>query len=161
MNAQPTQQDDTKRLFEVYMPVEGRKPRLAKRFSWPVGVELLSSRFAHIPQADSIRVWFDDHPSTDYTLTMEQIANRGEAHRILTVWYYYKRTGAEWFLMVYPVEAVRRTAIHAMLFDSAFAALDSWLCETRTPVWLGSPHHLDCIFDPLVQTLSVVERAQS
>lgn len=157
----PTQQDDHQRQFEVYMPVEGRKPRLSKRFAWPVGLELLSSRFGHIPQAASIRVWFSDHPSTNYTLTMEQIANRGLAYRMLTVWYYFQPNGASWFLMVYPVEASRRAAVRLLLEDSAFVAIDAWLCEARTPVWLGSSHYLDCIFDPTEQTLAVSERLQS
>jgi hypothetical protein len=158
MTAGPTQPNDSGRHFEMFMPIEGHKPRLPKRFSWAVGVELLSNRFRHVPQADSVRLWFHDHPSPDYTLTMEQIANRGVAYRILTVWYSYDRSGSKWYVMIYPVEASKRRTIHSMLHDSAFASIDAWLCEPRTSVWLGTSHHLDCTYDPSEPALTVSER---
>ena len=161
MTAQPTEQDESLRLFEVYMSIEGRKPRLPKRFCWPVGVELLSSRFSHVPQADSIQVWFDDNPSTNYCLTMEQIANRLLPYRILTVWHYVQKHRVSWYFMVYPVEAMRRSGIRTALHENAFTAIDQWLCEDRTPVWHGSSHHLDCVYDPTEQTLTVAERPHS
>ena len=148
MTAQPKGHGESPRLFEVYMPVEGHKPRLPKRFCWPVGVELLSSRYSHIPQSDLIKVWFNDHPSSDYCLTMEQIANRLLPYRILTVWHYVLKHRVSWYFMVYPVESMKRSGIRAMLHETAFAAIDQWLCEERTPVWHYSSHHLDCIFDP-------------
>lgn len=158
MNEKPMEDGESPRLFEVCLPIGGRKPRLPKRFCWPVGVEMLSSRFSRIPQADWIKVWFNDHPSSNYCLTMEQIANRRLPYRILTVWHHVLKHQARWYFMVYPVEASRRAAVRSLLQETAFAAMERWLCEERTPVWHRSSHHLDCIFDPNEQTLEVVER---
>lgn len=74
-------------LFEVYMPIEERKPRLPKRFSWPVGVERLSERFASVPQARHSRIWFGDHPfdstAANPRLTMEHIGKSTRPLRII------------------------------------------------------------------------------
>jgi hypothetical protein len=146
-------------LFEVYMPVDERKPRLARRFSWPVGVERLSERFASVPQASHFRVWFGDHPfdstSAKPRLTMEHIANHHLAYPILSIWYYVRGGNTDWFIMLYPVEAAKKRQVRALLEESVFPGVESWLLEERTPSWLATSHRLECIYDPDGETINI------
>lgn len=145
--------------FEVYMSVDERKPRLPKRFSWPVGVQRLSERFALVPQASQFRVWFGDHPfdstSAKPRLTMEHIANHRLAYPILSVWYYVRGGRTDWFIMLYPVEASKKRQVRALLEESVFPGIESWLLEERSPSWLVASHRLECIYDPDGETINI------
>jgi len=144
-------------LFEVYMPVDERKPRLGRRFSWPVGVERLTERFASVPQAPHFRVWFSDHPfdstSAKPRLTMEHLA-----YPILSIWYYVRGGNTDWFIMLYPVEATKRRQVRAQLDESIFPAIESWLLEARTPSWLATSHRIECIYDPDGETINITTK---
>ena len=146
-------------LFEVYTSVDGRKPRLGSRFSWPVGVERLSERFALVPQAPHFRVWFGDHPfdstSAKPRLTMEHIANRHLAYPILSVWYHVRGGSSDWFIMVYPVEATRKQQVRALLEESIFSGIESWLLEERSRSWLATSQRLECIYDPDGEAINI------
>ncbi len=54
--------EEKKQMLSVWNGPAFRKPCLPKAFSWVIGVERLSERFADVPQFHSIKVWFDDHP---------------------------------------------------------------------------------------------------
>ena len=49
-------------MLKVQTPLEGQKPRLSSRFSWPIGLEALSNGVAGVPQHNGLKVWFNDRP---------------------------------------------------------------------------------------------------
>lgn len=128
----------------VWIPAEGHKPKLARNFAWVVGVELLSKRFAHVPQYDNLQIWFNDHP-TDYRERLDEIIRRQIPYQILTVWY-STMGNPHWFFMVYPVESKKRSKIRALLEASAFPIVDDWMCKEKPETWLMTQKHLRCIY---------------
>ena len=140
-------------MLEVYTPIEGHKPRLSSRFSWPIGVEALSNHFADVPQIDELRVWFNDRPM-EYRWTMEKIADQRLAYQIITVW--YSPTGGEprWFLMVYPVESRLRRRAKELLEAEGLERIGVFLKRDHTETELLTTHHFRCVFDPDAQTLT-------
>ncbi|HUF63960.1 MAG TPA: hypothetical protein VMN36_17910 [Verrucomicrobiales bacterium] len=140
-------------MFEVYTPIEGHKPRLSSRFSWPIGVEALSNYLADVPQADDLRVWFNDRPM-EYRWTMDKIADQKLAYQIATVW--YAATGREprWFLMIYPVESGLRRQAKELLEAEGLQHIRTFLTREHTETELLTSHHFRCIFDPVNKTLS-------
>ena len=139
----------------VFTPIESRNPKLSRQFTWPVGVEVLSTRFSHVPQYDNLQVWFSDRPM-DYEYRIDEIARRRLAYQVFTVW--YSTIGdPHWLFLVYPVERTKRKDIRQLLEEFAFARADDWMCERKTQTWLDQPHHLRCIYDPQANHIRVRE----
>jgi hypothetical protein len=131
------------------------KPKLPKAYSWAVGTQRLSERFASIPQMGDIVVWFDDRPKGART-RLDQIIPQGVPYQVFTVWYYPSGT-PRWHLMVYPVAAERKSVVRGLLEAAAFPKVEAWLCEPKTDVWMATGRHLRCIYHPCEGRIEVKE----
>ncbi|MEI7902357.1 MAG: hypothetical protein WCK89_19070 [bacterium] len=131
------------------------KPHLPKAFSWALGVECLSERFADVPQFHNMKVWFDDHPvDGSWRVTMLKAAASKVPQQVLTVW--YSSSGdAQWYLMVYPVEADRRSHVRCLLEEQAFPVVEQWLKAERSEIWLQGDKHLRCIWDRVADRIDI------
>lgn len=131
-------------MIPVYTGIEGHKPRLPRGFSWAVGTQRLSERFAGIPQIGDIAIWYYARPDAPRT-RLEQIVRQAIPYQVFSVWYSTNGT-PHWSLMVYPVASEKRSLVLRLLESSAFPRVKEWLCERKTEVWLSSDKHLRCIY---------------
>ena len=131
-------------MIPLWTSPEGHKPRLPRAYSWAVGTQRLSARFAGIPQIGDSVVWYDDRPQGGRT-RLDQIIPQGVPYQVFTVWYYPSGT-PRWHLMVYPVASERKSVVRGLLEASAFPKVEAWLCEPRTELWLATEKHLRCIY---------------
>lgn len=130
------------------------KPKLPKRFSWVVGVERLSERFAELPQFGKLQVWFSDHPVQDNPrMTITKAVALHLPQQVFTVWY---SAGVEsrWYFMVYPVESEKRAHVRELLETRAFPEIEKWMRQERGDTWLQGDKHLRCIWN---RTADVIE----
>jgi hypothetical protein len=49
--------------------------------------------------------------------------------------------------MLYPVEATKKRQVRALLEESIFTAIESWLLEERSQSWMNISQRLECIYD--------------
>jgi hypothetical protein len=134
-----------------------RKPRLPRAFSWVIGVERLSKRFADVPQFNSLQVWFDEHPvEGNYRMTMIKASTSQIPQQVFTVWY-SARGEAKWYFMVYPVESAKRACVRELLEAQTFPVVEKWLKAEHTKVWLQADKHLRCIWDRTTDRIEVKE----
>ena len=144
-------------MIPVQVNLAGHKPRLPKAFSWSVGTQRLSQRFANIPQFGDAMIWYDDRPM-DYRLRLDQVIRQGIPYQVFTVWYTTIST-PHWFFVVYPVAAERKSLVRGLLEASAFPTVEAWLCEHKNGVWLASDKHLRCIYRPIEGRIEVKEES--
>ena len=141
-------------MFRVSSP----KAKLPRTVSYPVGTQLLSEAFVHVPQAAEIEVQYGAK-LLGYGTTLHEIVSGQLPHPVLAARYWVRRCApmalsrddeprAYWRLDVYPVERRRKHEVRTLLVEKAFAPLGEWLCAERTQTWLASSHRLECIFLP-------------
>lgn len=134
-----------------------RKPRLPKAFSWVVGVQRLSERFADVPQFDNVQVWFDDHPvERDWKVTMSRATAAHIPQQIFTVWYSVNGE-PHWYFRVFPVESERRASVLERLEEQAFPAVEKWMKTERPKLWLQADKYLRCIWDRINDRIDIKE----
>ncbi|MDD5707537.1 MAG: hypothetical protein PHR35_16565 [Kiritimatiellae bacterium] len=149
--------EEDRHILKVQTGPTFRKPRLPKAFSWVIGVERLSERFADLPQFNDVSVWFDDHPVEGTPRpTMTAVARSKLPQQVFTVW--YSTIGEpHWYFLVYPVEAGRRSHMRELLEEQAFPAVEQWMKSGKTEVWLQGMKHLRCIWDRVAGRIDIRE----
>jgi len=146
-------------MLEVFTPIEGHKPRLSSRFTWPIGLEALSRYFSDVPQVEDLQVWFDDEPRKftpgEYPQwTMNRVADAGEPYQICTVWYSTVGDSPRWYLMIYPVERRLRSTAKKLLENEGLSRMHDFLTRHHTQTELIVSHHFRCVFDPTESTMT-------
>lgn len=149
--------EEKKQILPVWNGPTFRKPRLPKTLSWVVGVERLSERFADVPQFTNLKVWFDDHPVEGaWRVTVVKAVSGKIPQQVLTVWY-SSGGDAQWYFMVYPVEAEQRSHVRQLLEEQAFPAVEQWMKTERSRVWLQGDKHMRCIWDRRADRIEIKE----
>jgi hypothetical protein len=152
-------------MFRVFEP----KSRLPKTMSYVVGTQLLSERFAHVPQAAEIEIDYCNRP-LGHPFTLHDIVSKELPYPVLSARYFRFSAasaavsrkhpfGPKWYLYVYPVERKRRHEVRKLLIEKAFPFMDKWLCAERPDTWYDSGKRLDCVFFPKTGHLEVRERS--
>jgi hypothetical protein len=149
--------EEKKQILPVWNGPSFRKPRLPKAYSWVIGVERLSERFVDVPQFQNLKVWFDDHPIEGaWRVTLTKAVSGKMPQQVLTVWY-SSRGEAQWYFMVYPVEAERRSHVRQLLEEQAFPVVEQWMRTERSGLWLSTDKHLRCIWDRMSDQIEMKE----
>ena len=157
MTSLPEPTNSKQPQLPVAIMSNGRKPRLSSQFTWPIGVQRLSERFAHVPQYAQLSVWFNDRPM-EHQYRIDQIAKLEIDYQILTIW--YSTIGEpHWYFMVYPIRRDLRATGRKAIEDTAFPAMDTWLCESRTQTWLADSQHFRCNFNPKDGKITTIEES--
>ena len=142
---------DERVMLDIVAPVEGHKPRLSSRFSWPIGQEFLSRHLGDVPQAAELKIWFNDRPLGP-RWTMEKIANQGKAYQILTARSFATGTTPQWYLMVYPVERSLRKEVKNLLEIDSMQQIHDFLTREQTATELMKNQEFRCVFNPYERT---------
>ncbi len=144
-------------MLPVWNGLAFKKPRLPKTLAWVVGVERLSVRFAGVPQFEDMQVWFDDHPvKDDWPVNAQKASSEKIPQQVLTVWF-SSRGDVKWYLMVYPVDANRRSHVRDLLEQQAFPVIEDWMKAERPETWFQNDKHLRCIWYPETNRIEMKE----
>lgn len=152
--------DEKQELLPLWNGVTGPKPKLPRRFSWVVGVQRLSKRFAELPQFGNLRVWFSDHPVEDnWRITMTKAVALNLPQQVFTVWY-SARVEPCWYFRVFPVESEKRARVRKLLETQAFPEVEKWMRQERAATWLQSDKHLLCIWNRVADVIEMKEEGR-
>jgi hypothetical protein len=123
--------------------------KVPRDLSYPVGAELLTSVFEHVPQCESLTVtfWADvsnvrerltaDRPLPTIRAEYSKDYPGINAPRawIAGGWY-----DPRWTLTIYAIPRRARAAVRDLLITAGLGAIRDWLVAARTPVWLSGRH---------------------
>jgi hypothetical protein len=149
--------EEEQEMLPLWNGVAFPKPKLPKRFSWVVGVERLSERFAALSQFGNLQVWFIDHPAPDNPrMTITKAVALQLPQQVFTVWY---SAGVEprWYFMVFPVESEKRAHVREFLETQAFPEVEKWMRQERAGTWLQGDKHLRCIWNRTDDVIALKE----
>jgi len=137
------------RLF----PTKGRKSKISRKLSYPIGAQLISSELSDVPQAQEL--------SVSFRAKYERMAERGEPYEIVTVSYQGNAGFDEgWHIKVRPVPRALKHQIQEALVTDFLPSIRQWLNKHAD---LGNPHEyrsLAVVFDETDETpLALKERA--
>lgn len=94
----------------------------------------------------------------EHQYRIDQIAKLEIDYQILTIW--YSTIGEpHWYFMVYPIRRDLRATGRKAIEDTAFPAMDTWLCESRTQTWLADSQHFRCNFNPKDGKITTIEES--
>lgn len=147
------------------------RAKLPQTLSHPVGLELIRSLLAHVPQVDSLRVTFS---SGHWQATKFRRALRErKPHALLTVSYrpaekpgfIGSKSAAErgaydeaWELAVHPTSRELRALARRLLISEGLPAVASWLERTHATTDDSRYRAMELVFDPGGGSLEPRER---
>jgi hypothetical protein len=143
------------------------KARLPKHLSYPVGLQLLATALADVPQAAKLPVSF--HACEGRATLAESRRENGDYCPVLRAEFHHYRLGMSesrdmesvyeptWSITVYGVTRARRATVRNLLIEHGIPRIVAWLKSPRSETWLTGRKRMMVSFSNACEDILVTE----